>query len=82
MCSLLLQAKASGKKLQRVSLAVSLRGIRMRDLTTDEDKLQVSIYRFDAVFFAISLVHILYISILHSPFDPKKKFFLIFISQR
>lgn len=39
------QAKASGKKLQRVSLAVSLRGIRMTDLATEEDQLQVSIYR-------------------------------------
>ncbi|XP_032666733.1 low density lipoprotein receptor adapter protein 1-like isoform X2 [Odontomachus brunneus] len=38
-------AKASGKKLQRVSLAVSLRGIRMTDLATEEDQLQVSIYR-------------------------------------
>ncbi|KAF7390238.1 hypothetical protein HZH68_012095 [Vespula germanica] len=38
------QAKASGKKLQRVSLAVSLRGIRMTDLATEEDQLQVSIY--------------------------------------
>ncbi|XP_070171622.1 low density lipoprotein receptor adapter protein 1 isoform X3 [Polyergus mexicanus] len=38
-------AKASGKKLQRVSLAVSLRGIRMTNLTTEEDQLQVSIYR-------------------------------------
>lgn len=42
----LLQAKASGKKLQRVSLAVSLRGIRMTDLATEEDQLQVSIYRY------------------------------------
>ncbi|KAI4473904.1 hypothetical protein M0804_015112 [Polistes exclamans] len=39
------RAKASGKKLQRVSLAVSLRGIRMTDLATEEDQLQVSIYR-------------------------------------
>nr|XP_031844306.1 low density lipoprotein receptor adapter protein 1-like isoform X2 [Nomia melanderi] len=38
-------AKASGKKLQRVSLAVSLKGIRMTDLATEEDQLQVSIYR-------------------------------------
>ncbi|XP_011506594.1 PREDICTED: low density lipoprotein receptor adapter protein 1-like [Ceratosolen solmsi marchali] len=38
-------AKASGKKLQRISLAVSLRGIRMTDLATDEDQLRVSIYR-------------------------------------
>lgn len=38
-------AKASGKKLQRVSLGVSLRGIRMTDLATEEDQLQVSIYR-------------------------------------
>ncbi|XP_043276502.1 low density lipoprotein receptor adapter protein 1-like isoform X2 [Venturia canescens] len=38
-------AKACGKKLQRVSLAVSLRGIRMTDLSTEEDHLQVSIYR-------------------------------------
>ncbi|XP_044595309.1 low density lipoprotein receptor adapter protein 1-like [Cotesia glomerata] len=38
-------AKASGKKLQRVALAVSLRGIRMTDLATEEDQLQVSIYR-------------------------------------
>uniref|UniRef100_A0A0C9R9S7 Ldlrap1 protein n=1 Tax=Fopius arisanus TaxID=64838 RepID=A0A0C9R9S7_9HYME len=37
--------KASGKKLQRVSLGVSLRGIRMTDLATEEDQLQVSIYR-------------------------------------
>lgn len=38
-------AKASGKKLQRVSLAVSLKGIRMTDIATEEDQLQVSIYR-------------------------------------
>lgn len=38
-------AKASGKKLPRVSLAVSLKGIRMTDLATEEDQLQVSIYR-------------------------------------
>ncbi|XP_034948263.1 low density lipoprotein receptor adapter protein 1-B-like isoform X2 [Chelonus insularis] len=38
-------AKASGKKLQRVALSVSLRGIRMTDLATEEDQLQVSIYR-------------------------------------
>ncbi|KAH0948788.1 hypothetical protein HN011_007359, partial [Eciton burchellii] len=38
-------AKASGKKLQRVSLAISLKGIRMTDLATEEDQLQVSIYR-------------------------------------
>ncbi|XP_014206952.1 uncharacterized protein LOC106638349 [Copidosoma floridanum] len=37
-------AKASGKKLQRVSLAVSLRGIRMTDLTTGEEQLRISIY--------------------------------------
>ncbi|KOX71467.1 hypothetical protein WN51_01741 [Melipona quadrifasciata] len=39
-------AKASGRKLQRVSLAVSLKGIRMTDLATEEDQLQVSIYRW------------------------------------
>ncbi|XP_076756037.1 low density lipoprotein receptor adapter protein 1 [Xylocopa sonorina] len=38
-------AKASGKKLQRVCLAVSLKGIRMTDLATEENQLQVSIYR-------------------------------------
>ncbi|XP_017886691.1 low density lipoprotein receptor adapter protein 1-like isoform X2 [Ceratina calcarata] len=38
-------AKASGKKLQRVSLAVSLKGIRMTDIATEEDQLKVSIYR-------------------------------------
>lgn len=43
---LISQAKASGKKLQRVSLAVSLKGIRMTDLATEEDQLQVSIYRY------------------------------------
>ncbi|XP_012289105.1 low density lipoprotein receptor adapter protein 1 [Orussus abietinus] len=38
-------AKASGKKLQRVSLAVSLKGIRMTDLATEDEQLQISIYR-------------------------------------
>ncbi|XP_058804961.1 low density lipoprotein receptor adapter protein 1-like isoform X2 [Phymastichus coffea] len=38
-------AKASGKKAARVSLAVSLRGIRMTDLTTEEEQLRISIYR-------------------------------------
>ncbi|XP_015596960.1 low density lipoprotein receptor adapter protein 1 isoform X2 [Cephus cinctus] len=38
-------AKTSSKKLQRVSLAVSLKGIRMTDLATEEDQLQISIYR-------------------------------------
>ncbi|KAK0180059.1 hypothetical protein PV327_005741 [Microctonus hyperodae] len=38
-------ARASGRKLQRVTLAVSLKGIRMTDLATEEDQLQVSIYR-------------------------------------
>lgn len=41
----LLWRKQAAKKLQRVSLAVSLRGIRMTDLATEEDQLQVSIYR-------------------------------------
>lgn len=49
-------AKASGKKLQRVSLAVSLRGIRMTDLATEEDQLQVSIYRYDVISFVARLV--------------------------
>ncbi|XP_012261391.1 low density lipoprotein receptor adapter protein 1-like isoform X1 [Athalia rosae] len=43
--TIITMAKASGKKLQRVSLAVSLRGIRMTDVATEEDQLQVSIYR-------------------------------------
>ncbi|XP_066993552.1 low density lipoprotein receptor adapter protein 1-A [Anabrus simplex] len=38
-------AKASGKKLQRVALSVSLRGIKMVDLGSDEVHLDVSIYR-------------------------------------
>ncbi|KAG7197829.1 hypothetical protein KM043_001643 [Ampulex compressa] len=38
-------AKMNGKKLQRVSLSVSLKGIRMTDLATEEDQLQISIYR-------------------------------------
>ncbi|KAK7865617.1 hypothetical protein R5R35_009784 [Gryllus longicercus] len=38
-------AKASGRKLPRVALSVSLRGIRMVDLATDELHLDVSIYR-------------------------------------
>ncbi|XP_066594821.1 low density lipoprotein receptor adapter protein 1-like isoform X2 [Prorops nasuta] len=37
--------KASGKKLQRVLLTVSLKGIQMTDLATEEDQLEVSIYR-------------------------------------
>ncbi|XP_059476028.1 low density lipoprotein receptor adapter protein 1-B-like [Neocloeon triangulifer] len=38
-------AKASSKKLQRVSLTVGLNGIRMVDIATDEIHLDVSIYR-------------------------------------
>ncbi|XP_065350859.1 low density lipoprotein receptor adapter protein 1-like [Cloeon dipterum] len=38
-------AKASGKKLPRVSLTVGLNGIRMVDNATDEIHLDVSIYR-------------------------------------
>ncbi|XP_043463558.1 low density lipoprotein receptor adapter protein 1-like [Leptopilina heterotoma] len=43
--TIITMAKVSSKKLQRVSLAISLRGIRMTDLATEEDQLQVSIYR-------------------------------------
>ncbi|XP_044738001.1 low density lipoprotein receptor adapter protein 1-B-like isoform X2 [Chrysoperla carnea] len=38
-------AKVSGKKLQRVLVNVSLRGIRITDLSTDEELLDISIYR-------------------------------------
>lgn len=38
-------AKASGKKLQRVILSVSLNGIKMIDIPTEETHLEVSIYR-------------------------------------
>ena len=41
-----LQAKARGSKLPRVSLAVSLQGIRMTDLTSEEELLRISIYRY------------------------------------
>jgi hypothetical protein len=40
------QAKASGKKLPRVSLTVGLSGIRMVDNATEEIHLDVSIYRY------------------------------------
>ncbi|XP_051166868.1 low density lipoprotein receptor adapter protein 1-like isoform X2 [Leptopilina boulardi] len=43
--TIITMAKVSSRKLQRVSLAISLRGIRMTDLATEEDQLQVSIYR-------------------------------------
>jgi hypothetical protein len=39
------QAKASGKKLQRVALSVNLRGIKVVDLSTEDTHLEVSIYR-------------------------------------
>lgn len=38
-------AKASGKKLQRVDLSVSLNGIKIVDIPTEETHLEVSIYR-------------------------------------
>lgn len=41
----LFQAKASGKKLQRVALSVNLRGIKVVDLGTEDTHLEVSIYR-------------------------------------
>jgi len=39
------QAKAGGKKLQRVALSVNLRGIKVVDLGTEDTHLEVSIYR-------------------------------------
>lgn len=42
----LLQSKASGKKLQRISLSTSLRGIRITDLSKNEDIHQISLYRY------------------------------------
>jgi len=39
------QAKAGGKKLQRVALSVNLHGIKVVDLGTEDTHLEVSIYR-------------------------------------
>jgi low density lipoprotein receptor adapter protein 1 len=58
------QAKASGKKLPRVSLTVGLSGIRMVDNATEEIHLDVSIYRY-AIFRTKDLQHFMAVYTFH-----------------
>ena len=44
---LVIQAKSLNKKLPQVSLNISLRGIKMVDIATNDLHLDFSIYRFD-----------------------------------